>query len=68
MGCGAALGGYRLFRSGRPGWQGVGVALYVREQQECLELCLGTGDEPAESSWMRVKGQTNVGDIGVDVC
>jgi len=33
-----------------------------------VELCLGTGDEPAGSSWMRLKGQTNVGDIGVGVC
>jgi len=41
-----------------------------------MELCLGTGDEPAHHhvlhasmcSWMRLKGQTNVGDIGVGVC
>jgi len=25
------------------------------------------GDEPAESSWVRISGQTNTGDV-VDVC
>ena len=41
----AAMGGYTLFRKDRPTWRGDGVALYVREQLECIELCLGTDEE-----------------------
>lgn len=41
-----AMGGYRVFRKDSLGrW----VALYVREQLECLELCLEVDDEPSES-------------------
>ncbi|PKU46846.1 nipped-b-like protein [Limosa lapponica baueri] len=34
----AALDGYKLFRRDRPGRRGGGVALYVRECFDCLEL------------------------------
>lgn len=57
------MDGYRLFRRDRLRWE-VGVTTYGRERWERMELCLGT----AESSWMRVKGQTNMSDIGVGVC
>lgn len=33
--------GCRLFGKDRMGRRGRGVALYVREQLECVELCLG---------------------------
>lgn len=36
------------------------VALCVRDQLECVELCLGTDDEPAENWWVRTEGQTNM--------
>lgn len=29
-----------------------------------MKLCLGTGGEPAGSSWVRVKGQTSVVTLG----
>ena len=41
----AVIHGYRLFRKDRPTRQGGGVALYVREQLECIELCLGVDEE-----------------------
>jgi len=41
----AVTDGYRLFRKDRPTRQGGGVALYVREQQEFIDLCLGTDEE-----------------------
>jgi len=41
----AVMDGYRLFRKGRSTSQGGGVALYVREQLECIELCLGVHEE-----------------------
>jgi len=37
----AVTDGYRLFRKDRPTRRGGGVALYVREQLECIELCQG---------------------------
>ena len=36
----AVMDGYRLFRKDRPTRRGGGVALYVKEQLECIELCL----------------------------
>jgi len=41
----AVMDGYRHFRKDRPTRQGDGVALYVREQLECTELCLGAAEE-----------------------
>ena len=38
---------YRLFRKDRKGRQEGGVVLYVREQLECMELCLGMDAEPS---------------------
>jgi len=43
------MDGYRLFRKGRPTRRGGGVALYVREKLECIELCLGADEEGVES-------------------
>jgi len=40
----AVMDGYRLFRKDRPTRRGGGVALYVREQLECIELCLGADE------------------------
>lgn len=43
---------------GRMGRQSEGVVLYVREQLEYMELCVGMGKEPLESLWIRIKGRT----------
>jgi len=40
--------GYVLFRKERLGKGSGGVALYVREQLECIELHLGEGGECGE--------------------
>jgi len=37
----AVMDGYRLFRKDRPTRRGGGVALYVKEQLECIQLCPG---------------------------
>ena len=37
----AVMNGYRLFRKDRPTRRGGGVALYVKEQLECIQLCPG---------------------------
>ncbi|PKU47917.1 rna-directed dna polymerase from mobile element jockey-like [Limosa lapponica baueri] len=39
----AAIDGYKLFRKDRQGRRGGGVALYVRDDYECVELTEGNG-------------------------
>jgi len=63
----AVMDGYRLFRKDRPTRRGGGVALYVREQLECIELGLEANEEQVESLWVRIKGQAHKGDITVGV-
>jgi len=41
----AVIDGYVLFRKDRTTRLGGGVALYVREQLECIERCLGVDEE-----------------------
>ncbi|GAB0207732.1 hypothetical protein GRJ2_003238900 [Grus japonensis] len=64
----AVMDGCVLFGRDRPARRGGGVALYVREQLECIELRLGVDEERVESLWLRMKGQANMGDtvVGVD--
>ncbi|PKU40376.1 rna-directed dna polymerase from mobile element jockey-like [Limosa lapponica baueri] len=49
----AVMDGYILFRKDRPARQGDGVALYVREQMECIKLCIGVDEEQVKryGSW-----------------
>jgi len=61
------MDGHTPFRKDRPTRRGGGVALYVREQQECIELCLGVDEERVESLWVRIKGQPQMGDVIVSV-
>lgn len=53
---------------GSSGKMGVGktwcrIILCVRDQWECVEFCIGTDDKPTEILWVRISGQTNMGDI-----
>jgi len=45
--------GYRLFKKDSLEAQGEGVDLYVNDQLECMEFCLGVDEEPTESLWVR---------------
>jgi len=63
----AVMDGYTLFRKDRPTRRGGGVALYVRGQLECIELCLGADEEGAKSLWVRIKGQAHMDDTAVGV-
>jgi len=63
----AVMYGYRFFRKDRQTRQGGGAPLYVREQLECIELCLGADEERVKSLWVRNKGQPPMGDVMVDV-
>ena len=58
----AAMDGYRLFRRDRRGRRGGGVALYVRECFDCLELN-DCDDETVECLWVRMRGKANKADI-----
>jgi len=62
------MGGYRFFRKDRQGRQGGGVALYVKDQLECMEICLGMDEEPMESLRVKIKGRAGTGDIRLGVC
>ncbi|GAB0209359.1 hypothetical protein GRJ2_003401600 [Grus japonensis] len=66
--CSVGMEGYRLFRKDRQGRRGGGVALYVNDQLECMELHLGMDEEPTKSLWVRIKGRAGAGDIIVGVC
>ena len=45
----AVMDDYTLIRNDRTKRQGEGVALYVREQLVCIELCLGADEDAVES-------------------
>ncbi|GAB0208671.1 hypothetical protein GRJ2_003332800 [Grus japonensis] len=62
----AAMDGYKLFRRDRQERRGGGVALYVKECFDCLEL--NDGDDRVECLWIRIRGKANKADIMVGVC
>ncbi|KAK4823371.1 hypothetical protein QYF61_001719 [Mycteria americana] len=62
----AAMDGYKLFRRDRQGRRGGGVALYVRECFDRLEL--NDGDDRVECLWVRIRGKAKKADIMVGVC
>ena len=62
----AAVDGYKIFRRERQGKRGGGVALYVRECFDCLEL--NDGDDKVECVWVRISGKANKADTMVGVC
>ncbi|KAK4810520.1 hypothetical protein QYF61_004483 [Mycteria americana] len=57
----AATDGYKPFRRDRQGRRGGGVALYLREWFDCLEL--DDGDERDEGLSARIRGKANKADI-----
>ncbi|KAK4816199.1 hypothetical protein QYF61_012664 [Mycteria americana] len=56
-----AMDGDKLFRRDRQGRRGGGVALYVRECLDSLEL--NDGDDRVECLWVRMRGNANEADI-----
>ena len=55
----------KFFRRDKQGRRGSGVALYVRECFDCLEL--NNGDDRVECLWVRITGKDKA-DIMVEVC
>ena len=60
----AAIDGYKLFRRDGQGRSGGGIAVYVRECFDVVEL--GTGNDKVESLW--AKGRANKENILVVAC
>lgn len=58
----AVMDGYVFFRKDRLARQNGIIALYVREQLECIELHLERNDEQMESLLLRIKGRANIED------
>ncbi|GAB0202541.1 hypothetical protein GRJ2_002719700 [Grus japonensis] len=63
----AAMDGYKLFRRDRHGRRGSGVALYVRECFDCIELA-DNCDDKVECLWVRMRGKANQAHILLGVC
>lgn len=61
-------GWIQAFQEGHVGWWKGGVAVYEKKQQECMEFCLGTDKEPAESLYVSIRGQNKMGNVEVSVC
>jgi len=57
--------GYKLLRRDRQGRRGGGVALYVRDCFNCLEL--NEGDNRVHCLWVRITGKAKA-DIMVGAC
>lgn len=53
----AAMEGYKLFRRGRQGRIGIGVALYVRECFDSVEL--SAENEKVRFLWVKIRGKAN---------
>jgi len=63
----AVVDSYLPFWKDRPTRRGGGVALYVRKQLECIEVCLRVEEERVESLWVRIKGQARMHDTVMSV-
>jgi len=57
---------YKVFRRGRQGKRGNGVALYVREYFDCTEL--SDPDDKVECLRVKTRGKANRADILLGVC
>ena len=62
----AATDSYRLFRRDMQGRKGDGVALYVRECFDCLEL--DDGNDRVECLWARIRGKASKAGIMLGIC
>ncbi|PKU42802.1 rna-directed dna polymerase from mobile element jockey-like [Limosa lapponica baueri] len=62
----AAMNVYKLLRRNRQGRRGGGVALYIRECFDCIEL--DSRDDEVKCLWIRMKGKASMGDFVLGVC
>jgi len=62
----AVIDGDKLFRSNRQGRRGIGMAPYVKDSFDCIEL--NDCDDKAEYLWVKMRGKANKADILLGVC
>jgi len=55
------MDGYKLFRRDRRGKRGGGVALYIRDCFDCIEL--NDCDDKVKCLWVKMRGKANKADI-----
>lgn len=68
--CDRSAGGKHTGSLGRRSigrWEG-GVTIYINDQQQCMELCLGMDKEPTQSLWIRIRRNAGTDDIMLEVC
>ena len=59
---------YSLFHEGRQGRRGGGVALYVKENLECIEVSYGDCNCSIECLWVKGKGVLSKQDLTLGIC
>lgn len=57
----AMVDAYKLFRGDKKGRQSRGMASFITEGQECMQLT--TGNNRVETLWVKIKVQTNNVDV-----
>jgi len=62
-----AINGDRLFRRDRQGKSGGGVVLYIKKSIQSEELSLKNSQEQVESLWVRIRDQSNKGNLALGV-
>jgi len=62
----AAMHGYKRFKRDRRGKRGGGVALYLRDCFDHVEL--NNCDDKGECLWVKMRGEANEADILLGVC
>jgi len=62
----AAMDGYKFFGRDRRGNGGCGMAFYVRDCLDCIEL--NDCDDMVECLWVKMRGKDNKADILLGVC
>lgn len=59
---------FRVFGKEKLGRQVGGVALYVSNWLESMEVCLEKDEDPAESLWVKIKGRAGTEVVTVRAC
>ncbi|KAK4828820.1 hypothetical protein QYF61_000877 [Mycteria americana] len=61
------MNGYRLFRKDKQGRRGGRIALYVKENLECIEFNYGDCRSPIECRWVKIRRIVSKGDLTAGV-
>lgn len=59
----ATVDGCKLFQKDRKGRRGGGIALYVKEKFECMEVSCGDYGSSIKCLWIKISGINTKGDL-----